>query len=51
MIFTNEKILLLSKGSTFMVDAIANNLKDIGYEVVRCEPSRSVFLKILRVLE
>ena len=39
MIFTNEKILLLSKGSTFMVDAIANNLKDIGYEVVRCEPS------------
>ncbi len=32
------KLLLISEGSTFMVDAIVKNLKEAGFEVVQCNP-------------
>ena len=32
------KILLVSEGSTFMVDAIAKNLTEGGFDVIKCEP-------------
>ena len=35
----HKKILLMSKGSTFMVDAISTNLKEAGFDVLKCEPS------------
>lgn len=34
----NKKILLISKGSTFMVDAISTNLKAAGFMVNMCGP-------------
>ena len=34
----DNKILLISSGSTFMVDAIGKNLKEAGLEVVKAEP-------------
>ena len=34
----SAKILLISEGSTFMVDAIIKNLKDNDFEVVNCGP-------------
>lgn len=33
------KLLLISEGATFMVDAIVKNLKDAGLEVIKCEPT------------
>lgn len=33
-----KKLLLLSKGSTFMVDAVSSNLKDAGFTVEKCRP-------------
>ena len=32
------KLLLISQGSTFMVDAIAKNLIEVGLDVIRAEP-------------
>ena len=32
------KILLMSEGSTFMVDAIVKNLKENDFEVIKCAP-------------
>lgn len=32
------KILLISEGSTFMVDAIVKNLNEGGFEVIKCAP-------------
>ena len=34
----DNKILLISSGSTFMVDAISKNLREAGLEVLRSEP-------------
>ncbi|SEM40769.1 Response regulator receiver domain-containing protein [Butyrivibrio sp. ob235] len=34
----DNRILLISSGSTFMIDALSKNLKDAGLEVVKCEP-------------
>ena len=34
-----KKLLLISRGSTFMVDAISSNLRDAGFTVRRCEPA------------
>ncbi|MBE5859531.1 MAG: response regulator [Butyrivibrio sp.] len=34
----DNKILLISSGSTFMVDALSKNLTDGGINIVQCEP-------------
>lgn len=34
----DNKLLLISSGSTFMVDALSNGLKDAGISVEKCEP-------------
>lgn len=34
-----KKLLLISRGSTFMVDAISSNLREAGFTVRRCEPA------------
>lgn len=34
-----KKLLLISRGSTFMVDAISSNLRDAGFTVKKCEPA------------
>ncbi len=34
----NGRLLLLSSGSTFMVDALCNGLKDAGIEVIKAQP-------------
>ena len=34
----NKDILLISQGSTFMVDAISTNLKEAGFKVTKCGP-------------
>ncbi|WP_044914384.1 response regulator [Butyrivibrio sp. WCE2006] len=34
----DNKVLLISSGSTFMVNAIKKNLTDAGLEVISCEP-------------
>ena len=39
----NKKLLLISRGSTFMVDAISKNLKDAGFEVSGCGPDMKDF--------
>ncbi len=33
------KLLIISKGSTFMVEAIEKNLKEVGFDTIRCEPA------------
>lgn len=35
----NNRILIISKGSTFMINAICNNLKEAGFEPVNTEPT------------
>ncbi len=39
----NKKILLISRGTTFMVDAITTNLKEAGFEVFGCSPEIKEF--------
>ena len=39
----NKKLLLISRGSTFMVDAITTNLKGAGFEVIGCGPDMKEF--------
>ncbi|MBO6241338.1 MAG: response regulator [Butyrivibrio sp.] len=34
-----KKLLLISRGSTFMVDAISSNLREAGFTVKKCEPA------------
>lgn len=34
----DKKLLLISRGSTFMVDAISSNLKNAGFVISKCEP-------------
>ena len=34
----DKKLLLISRGSTFMVDAISSNLKNAGFSIYKCEP-------------
>lgn len=34
-----RKLLLISRGSTFMVDAISSNLREAGFTVKKCEPA------------
>ncbi len=34
-----KKLLLISRGSTFMVDAISSNLREAGFTVKECEPA------------
>ena len=34
----DKKLLLISRGSTFMVDAISSNLKNAGFNIYKCEP-------------
>ncbi|MCR4998543.1 MAG: response regulator [Lachnospiraceae bacterium] len=38
----DNKLLLISRGSTFMVDALANGLAEVGIEVIKAEPKMSV---------
>ena len=35
----NKNILLISQGSTFMVDAISKNLKEVGFTIINCTPT------------
>lgn len=35
----NKNILLISQGSTFMVDAISKNLKEVGFTIINCVPT------------
>lgn len=35
----DKKLLLISRGSTFMVDAISSNLKNAGFSIYKCEPA------------
>ena len=37
----DNSLLLISSGSTFMVDALSNGLKDAGINVIKCEPKIS----------
>ncbi len=37
----DNKLLLLSSGSTFMVDALSNGLKEAGIEVIKAQPKIS----------
>lgn len=34
----DNKLLLLSSGSTFMVDALSNGLKEVGIDVIKAQP-------------
>ncbi len=34
----SKKLLIISNGSTFMVEAIEKNLKAAGFDVIKCEP-------------
>ncbi|MBQ7147725.1 MAG: response regulator [Pseudobutyrivibrio sp.] len=36
---TTTKLLLISKGSTFMIDAIVKNVEPKGFEIIKCEPT------------
>ena len=35
----DKQVLVISKGSTFMINAICNNLRDAGFDTVQTEPS------------
>ena len=38
-----KTILMISRGSTFMVDAIIQNLKGAGFDIKSCEPATNAF--------
>ena len=46
-----KKLLLISRGSTFMVDAISSNLRDAGFTVRRCEPAIKEIAENTKVID